>query len=197
MSRNCRPSAHRKNSYTPLHFVYDPYVVPILFEVTLHCVGCKDAKQVTLKLFPGVKQPPAIVPYNCAGCQPKRVRNEIEIISKRNPLAYGSFRAMTARCYCEGHTSYEHYGGRGITICPRWRGENGFTHFLSDMGERTPELSLDRIDVNGNYGPTNCRWATAKEQCNNKRNSKPITDADLAEMDAIDNMNRSGDEMNY
>jgi hypothetical protein len=89
---------------------------------------------------------------------------------------------MTARCTCKVHTSYPDYGGRGITICPRWRGKNGLRNFIADMGDRTPELSIDRIDVNGNYTPGNCKWATDKEQASNRRNSKPVTDKDLEEL---------------
>jgi len=65
--------------------------------------------------------------------------------------------------------NYEDYGGRGITICERWLGENGFIHFLQDMGRRPKGMSLDRINVNGNYEPGNCRWATAEVQVHNRR----------------------------
>jgi hypothetical protein len=62
---------------------------------------------------------------------------------------------MFDRCESPKNISFKHYGGRGITICPRWR---SFEKFLSDMGERpSPELSLDRIDVNGNYEPGNVK----------------------------------------
>jgi hypothetical protein len=80
---------------------------------------------------------------------------------------------MHGRCRCKGHSCYADYGGRGITICPRWCGPRGFANFLEDMGDRTADLSIDRIDVNGNYTPTNCRWADALTQANNKRNSVP------------------------
>jgi hypothetical protein len=77
---------------------------------------------------------------------------------------------MRTRCYGKTYRSYENYGGRGITICDRWRGS--FENFLSDMGPR-PSLkhSIDRINNDGNYEPGNCRWATKKEQMRNTRNT--------------------------
>lgn len=81
---------------------------------------------------------------------------------------YNSWCAMIQRCTNPKKIDYENYGGRGITICERWR--DNFEYFLSDMGYRPgPEYSIDRIDVNGNYEPLNCRWATAKEQRANQR----------------------------
>lgn len=62
--------------------------------------------------------------------------------------------------------NYRYYGGRGIEVCKHWY---EFENFLADMGERTPGLTLDRIDPNGNYELSNCRWATAAEQGRNKR----------------------------
>lgn len=86
---------------------------------------------------------------------------------------YRSWNAMIARCTCTTWVRYDLYGGRGITVCPRWR--TSFAAFLEDMGRRpTPRHSLDRIDPNGNYEPGNCRWATHREQCNNKRNNRRI-----------------------
>lgn len=80
---------------------------------------------------------------------------------------YNSWKMMRRRCTHKNATGYEDYGGRGITVCGRWNGS--FEHFLEDMGERPIGMSLDRIDVNGNYELSNCRWATTTEQAYNKR----------------------------
>lgn len=75
---------------------------------------------------------------------------------------------MLRRCRSKNNQGY---GGRGITVCERW---HKFENFLSDMGEPTSGLSIDRIDVNGNYEPSNCRWATNETQSNNMRTNKFI-----------------------
>ena len=78
---------------------------------------------------------------------------------------------MRNRCLNPKNISYKDYGGRGITVCKRWQGPQGFQNFLADMGERPRGKSIDRINANGNYEPGNCRWATKKVQANNKRTS--------------------------
>lgn len=79
---------------------------------------------------------------------------------------WNSWSSMKKRCNTKSHVSYPSYGGRGIKVCERW---NDFGNFLADMGERPIGKTLDRIDVNGNYEPGNCRWATLSEQQKNKR----------------------------
>jgi hypothetical protein len=88
-------------------------------------------------------------------------------------IAYRPWIQMRARCNSSVHPSYHAYGARGIRVCERW---NDFEAFLSDMGPR-PSLnhSLDRENNNGNYEPGNCRWATPKEQQNNRSNTRWIT----------------------
>lgn len=82
------------------------------------------------------------------------------------------------RCYKPKTASYKHYGGRGICVCARWHGPQGFINFLADLGERPRGKTIDRKDVDGNYCPQNCRWATKIMQENNKRprKQKPLAD---------------------
>jgi hypothetical protein len=88
----------------------------------------------------------------------------------KNTTTYTTYRSMRDRCLNKNHNSYPYYGGRGIKICERWLGRIvGFKNFLEDMGERPHGMTLDRINVNGNYEPSNCRWSTQKTQINNRR----------------------------
>ena len=91
-------------------------------------------------------------------------------------LAYGRWALMWQRCTNPNHKGYKNYGGRGITVCERW---DSFKNFYADMGEAPEGRSLDRINNDGNYEPSNCRWATRKEQAQNSRNTK-LSDADVA-----------------
>jgi len=80
---------------------------------------------------------------------------------------------MRQRCFNPNDPRYRYYGGDGITICERW---NSFSNFLADMGPKpSPELTLDRIDNDGDYEPGNCRWATSRQQNRNRRDNRRIT----------------------
>lgn len=90
---------------------------------------------------------------------------------------YEIYSAMIDRCENPKNKVFSYYGGRGICICDRWRygadGKTGYECFISDVGRRpSPELSIDRINNDGNYEPGNCRWATRAEQCANQRPRK-------------------------
>jgi hypothetical protein len=94
---------------------------------------------------------------------------------KTNTPEFESWSQMTKRCTCPTNKDYPSYGGRGIGIYPDWTGEHGFENFLSYMGNKpTPQHSLDRWPNNdtGHYQPGNVRWATKKEQIENRRNSR-------------------------
>lgn len=79
---------------------------------------------------------------------------------------YKSWKQMRQRCNNPNSDQWEWYGGKGISICPEW---NSFEQFVADMGERPEGMTLDRKDGSGNYEPTNCRWATAKQQAETNR----------------------------
>jgi hypothetical protein len=97
-----------------------------------------------------------------------------ELLIKRNTThnlrysnAYGSYKKMKRRCLVTTDKDYPNWGGRGIKICDRWL--NSFQNFYDDMGEREKGYTIDRINTNGNYEPTNCRWVSRSENSKNKR----------------------------
>lgn len=110
---------------------------------------------------------------------------------------YGSWEKMRERCGNPKHEKFPNYGGRGITVCPQW---GDFMTFLRDMGPKpTREHSIERKDVNGNYEPDNCVWATNDEQCRNKTNTiwvewqgVKVKLVDLADELGIDNARIAG-----
>ena len=79
---------------------------------------------------------------------------------------------MKARCYIPSHTSYERYGGKGVSVCNEWMNSyETFRDWAKSNGYRD-DLTLDRVENDSGYSPDNCRWATYKEQANNRRNKK-------------------------
>lgn len=114
-------------------------------------------------------------------CGCRRVASNIERFTKHGLSASEEYRiyvGMKGRCENRNDDMYHHYGGRGIRVCERWLGENGFENFYKDMGPRpSKDHSIDRYPNNdtGIYEPMNCRWATEVEQQNNKRDSRFLT----------------------
>jgi hypothetical protein len=84
-----------------------------------------------------------------------------------------SYESMLNRCFNPRENNYPNYGGRGITVCQRWL--DSYDAFVVDMGERPLGTTIDRIDVNGNYEPGNCRWSTPRAQAENRRNARILT----------------------
>ncbi len=124
----------------------------------------------TIKYINGARLRNGVI--KSCGC----LRNEIASKTSKthgssNSTEYSSWKAMKSRCFGVNTNQYKDYGGRGIKICKRWLGKNGFKMFLLDMGTRPSyEYSLDRYpNVNGDYKPSNCRWATEEQQKRNKR----------------------------
>jgi hypothetical protein len=97
--------------------------------------------------------------------EPPRLRHGHNRVGKRTRM-YRIWSNMKSRCSNPNAKQYKDYGGRGIKVCKRWA---TFDNFLADMGECLPELQLDRIDNNGDYKPSNCRWVTPKENSATRR----------------------------
>lgn len=108
---------------------------------------------------------------SCGGCYKPGSKNKTHGLSTSS--TYHIWATMKARCYNPNNENFHRYGGRGITMCSRWR--ESFEAFLDDMGERPKGHSIDRINNDLGYGPDNCRWATGADQMRNTRATRKLT----------------------
>lgn len=103
--------------------------------------------------------------------------------ARRGSQVYVSWSGMMRRCYNRNSKDYHYYGGRGIQVCDRW---HDFDVFMDDMwASHRPGLSIDRIDNNGHYSPSNCRWSDQKTQCRNRSSNALITNPNTGEQKTI------------
>lgn len=145
----------------------------IMWHCTCECGGTKEVRSD--HLIHG-----RVVSCGCWQAESARQRAESGVkngsVLKTHGLSkhrvYPVYYTMLSRC---DDVSDSTYGGRGISVCVRWRGKSGFENFISDMGlPPSDDHTIERRDNDGNYTPDNCHWATHKEQCRNRRNSRRV-----------------------
>ena len=112
--------------------------------------------------------------HSCGCLRRELARKQMTTHGKTNSPEFAAWNAMIQRCCNPNAKSFKNYGGRGISVCERWR--NSFSCFLQDMGARTsPEHSIERVDNNGDYSPDNVVWALPMQQAHNRRTNHLIT----------------------
>jgi len=111
----------------------------------------------------------------------KSIKGAPKMRDKTKQSLYNTWANMIQRCTNPNRPDYKHWGGRGITVCERWRcvipKGSGFKAFVADMGDRPPHYSLDRTNNDGNYTPENCRWASRSQQTLNSRFKESLAKA--------------------
>lgn len=126
--------------------------------------------------------------YKSCGCLEKENKQNLTQYTKTHGMTksilYHKYCDIKERCFNHNYRYYHRYGGRGITICDEWMGKHGFENFMKwaydngyDDNKKTYEQTLDRIDVDGNYCPSNCRWVDQMTQSNNRSTNVFIEDA--------------------
>ena len=191
-TRSCG-SIHRKNlvgkSYGRLLVIASSNERTTSGSIKYNCI-CKCGKNIEVSAANLVNNNTK----SCGCLQKDMVSKSNTTHGLTNISEYGIWGNILYRCINSNSRDYSNYGGRGIRVCDRWI--NSFENFLADMSYRpSPDHSIDRIDNDGNYEPGNCRWATAKEQANNKSNNvrynykgKDYTEAQIAKEFNINRM---------
>lgn len=110
--------------------------------------------------------------HYCSGGVDRIKQRKRKSLVGEYPEMWHTLNGARQRCSNPNHPQFGDYGGRGIKVCDRWSGKEGLANFIADMGERPDGCSLDRIDVNGDYCPENCRWADRFVQNLNRRTKK-------------------------
>lgn len=134
-----------------------------------YCVCLCDCGKITISAECNLKGGQV---RSCGCLRSERTKETFTKHGKSYSRAWRAWSNMRRRCYDKKTNRYHLYGARGIRVCSRWR--KSFSAFYADMGDPPKGYSLDRINVNGNYTPSNCRWATAKQQARNTRTNRTL-----------------------